>query len=60
MPQSGQDYTARRFQSLSTCDDAGYDTELPEQARTELVAPKRPRILGRKTPASLKPPVTWP
>src|SRR5262245_33221404 len=37
-----------------------FDTELPERALAELVARERPRIPGRKTPAALKPAVTWP
>jgi len=43
-----QESLAGRFQS--------FDTELPPRARTELVAPRRPRILGRKTPATLPEP----
>jgi len=45
-----QESLAGRFQS--------FDTELPPSARTELVAPRRPRILGRKTPATLPEPST--
>ena len=59
MPQSNQEYTARRFQSFHTCDDAGYgagyDTELPPNARDELITPRRPRILERKKPIELNP-----
>jgi hypothetical protein len=31
-----------------------FDTELPEQALAELVAPRRPRILGRQKPAAVE------
>src|SRR5262245_26846263 len=41
MPQSNQDYTARRFHTDN------YDCELPPHLRSEGVAPKRPRILGQ-------------
>jgi len=64
MPQTGQDYMAGRFPSFDTENvapryDAGYDCELPADERTELVARERPRILGRKTPATLEPPIIW-
>ena len=59
MPQSNQDYTARRFRSFHTCDDgrsgAGYDTELPEQARLELGRLRHPRILERPKKTPLNP-----
>ena len=35
--------------------DAGFDCELPPNARTELGAPRRPRTLGHWRPASLEP-----
>ena len=57
MPQSNQDYTARRFQSFDTEKppryDAGYECELPPGVRSELVAPRRPRILGDSKRATL-------
>src|SRR5262245_45718523 len=40
MPQSGQDYSARRFHTDN------YDCEPPPEVRTELNRPKRPLILG--------------
>ena len=60
-------YLARRFPSFDFNNpvagepryDAGYDCELPADERTELVARERPRILGRKTPATLEPPIIW-
>jgi hypothetical protein len=59
MPQSNQDYTARRFRSFHTCDDgrsgAGYDIELPEQARLELGRLRHPRILERPKKTPLNP-----
>ena len=51
MPQSNQECMARRCQSSDTKNvvqryNAGYDCELPLEIRTELIAPRRPRILG--------------
>ena len=40
--------------------DPGYDCEPPPNVRSELVAPRRPRILGRKTQSRLKPAGKWP
>jgi hypothetical protein len=61
MPQSGQDYTAWRFQSFDTENiSPQYDCELPPEVRTELNRPKRPRILGRPKPATLNPGAKWP
>jgi len=67
MLEPDQEYSARRFQSFDTENtppgyDAGYECELPSDVRTELVAPKRPRILGRKISATLNPAVAvkWP
>src|SRR5262249_54844955 len=62
MPQSDQEYAARRFQSFDTENPAtagphyraGYDCELPPNIRSELVTPRRPRILGRLKPATLQ------
>jgi hypothetical protein len=45
MPQSNQEYTARRVQP--TRYNANYDCELPEDARRELGKPKRAAILRR-------------
>ena len=50
MPQSNQEYTARRFQSLDNENVDGYECELPNDVRTELLPPKRPRILRRPAP----------
>ena len=59
MPQSNQEYMARRFQGFHTRNDAGhgagYDTVLPPNARDELITPRRPRILERKKPVVLVP-----
>src|SRR5262245_12799894 len=65
MPQSGQEHAARRFQSFDTENaapryDNGYDCELPPDMRSELGAPRRPRILRRKTQSRLKPAAKWP
>jgi hypothetical protein len=63
MPQSNREQAAWRFDHTENAApryDAGFDCELPPDVRTELVAPKRPRILGRKTPATLKSAVNWP
>jgi hypothetical protein len=46
--------------SQSTHSQAGYDCELPPDARVELGDPRRPRILGRKTQSRLKPAPKWP
>jgi hypothetical protein len=37
-----------------------FDCELPTDALTELVAPRRPRILGRKTSTGLNTAAKWP
>ena len=37
-----------------------FDTELPPEVLTELVAPRRPRILGRKTTPGLNRGAKWP
>jgi hypothetical protein len=60
MLEPDQEYTTRRFQSFDTENtppgyDAGYECELPPDVRTELVAPKRPRILGRSKKVVLEP-----
>jgi hypothetical protein len=52
MKQPEQNTTARRFQSFDIENvgpsyDAGYDCQLPPDARTELLQPRRARILGR-------------
>ena len=65
MPQSNQEQTAWRFQLFDTenvapCSQDNYECELPPGVRVELVGPRRPRILGRKTQSRLKPPLTWP
>jgi hypothetical protein len=46
--------------SQSSHSSVVYDCELPPDVRTELVAPRRPRILGHKTQSRLKPPAKWP
>jgi len=53
-----QESLAGRIQSSHS--PVGYDCELPTGVRTELVAPKRPRILGRKTSLKLNPAAKWP
>jgi hypothetical protein len=68
MPQSNQEYTARRFQSFDT--ENGYECELPDNVReqlekspqrqSEFARPKRPRILGRKASPGLNPAAKWP
>jgi hypothetical protein len=58
MHSSNQGQAARRFDSSRF--DAGYDCELPPDVRTELFAPRRPRILGRKTSPGLNPAAKWP
>ena len=68
MSQSNQEYTARRFQSFNIQSvpppppgyDNGYECELPADVRTELVEPRRPRILGRNTQSRLNPATKWP
>jgi hypothetical protein len=66
MPQSGQEHTARRFQSFDTALDSenasprsrdDYECELPPEVRAELNRPKRPRILGGAKRATLDPAV---
>jgi hypothetical protein len=52
MNRINQESLAGRFQS--------FDTELPEQVRAEFFAPRRPRILARAKPATLKQPPKWP
>jgi hypothetical protein len=50
MSQFNQQSTARRFTAFHTCCppySEGYECELPEQARRELLPPKRPHILHR-------------
>jgi hypothetical protein len=60
MPHSNQEHTARRFQSFDIQNGADYDCELPRNFRTELVTPRRPHILGRKTQSRLKSATKWP
>jgi hypothetical protein len=65
MPHSNQDCRARRFQSFDTENpapryDNGYDCELPPDMQSELGAPRRPRILGRKTQSKLNLGANWP
>jgi hypothetical protein len=52
MNRINQESLAGRFQS--------FDTELPEQVRAEFFAPRRPRILARAKPATLKQLPKWP
>jgi hypothetical protein len=64
MNQSTQDFSARRCQSFDTENtprgyDADYECELPPGVWTELVGPKRPRILGRKRSATPNLAVKW-
>jgi hypothetical protein len=51
MQYNPKDSTAPRTAS-SRFSTAGFDCELPDGARDELVAPRRPRILGRPVKAS--------
>jgi hypothetical protein len=65
MHQLNQEQAAWRNQSFDTETtppgyDAGYECELPPHVRTELVAPRRPRILSLQRSDSLKPAVKWP
>jgi hypothetical protein len=63
MPQFDQGQAARKFQSFHTCDhreryNPGYDTELPLDARTELLSSRRPPIpplIDRPIPVAPKP-----
>jgi hypothetical protein len=54
MPQTGQEYTAQRFQPSHY--DAGYECELPAEARRELaVAPRRlPITQAEDRPAPIR------
>ena len=49
---------AGKFQSSHS--QADYDCELPPDVRTELFAPRRPRILGHKTQSRLNSGAYWP
>ena len=57
MPKNNQEFAARRFDIENTPPryDAGYECKLPPEVRSEFVAPRRPRILGRQNPATIQP-----